>query len=337
MLTSHRIEVPRVSNEQRIAQGLGAMSLGLGAVSVMAPDAVCRAIGIAPTSDRTTLARAVGVREFGHAALLLGNRNPAPGAWSRVGGDLLDIGLMVIALGSPRVRRDRVTTVLLGLMAITAVDLAASIATSRASGNGPGKGNGGRVPDHAHRTGRPVRQSITVDRSPDEAYAYWRKLEQLPTFMEHLELVETRPDGTSHWKAKAPLGTSVEWDAEIVEDQPGQRIAWRSIEGSGIKNGGSVEFRPAPKDQGTEVVVEMSYEPPAGQLGAVVAKLLGEEPDIQVSDDLRRFKQLLELGEVVRSDATIVGRRGQRPAQPMQTEKAVEARAETAVTSGVTA
>jgi uncharacterized membrane protein len=329
-----------MSNEQRIAQGLGAMSLGLGAVSVVAPDAVCRAIGIAPTADRTTLARVVGVREFGHAALLLGNRDPAPGAWSRVGGDLLDIGLMVIALGSPRVRRDRVTTVILGLVAITAIDVAASVVTSRASSNGNGSysGNGtGRMPDQAHQTGRPVRQSITVDRSPDEAYAYWRKLEQLPTFMEHLESVESRPDGTSHWKAKAPLGTSVEWDAEIIEDQPGQRIAWRSIEGSGIKNGGSVEFRRAPKDQGTEVVVEMSYEPPAGQLGAVVAKLLGEEPDIQVSDDLRRFKQLLEVGEVVRSDATIVGRRGQRPAQPMETRQAVEARAETAITSGVTA
>ena len=329
-----------MSNEQRIGQGLGAMSLGLGAVSVLAPDAVCRAIGIAPTADRTTMARVVGVRELGHAALLLGNRNPAPGAWSRVGGDLLDIGLLVVALGSPRVRRDRLTTVLLGLMAITAVDVAASVVTSRASANGNGNGASdgtGRIPDQAHPTGRPVRQSITVDRSPAEAYAYWRKLEQLPTFMEHLESVEMRPDGTSHWKARAPLGTSVTWDAEIVEDQPGRRIAWRSIEGSGITNGGSVDFRPAPKDEGTEVIVEMSYEPPAGQLGAVVAKLLGEEPDIQVSDDLRRFKQLLEVGEVVRSDATIAGRRGQRPAQPMETRKAAEARAETAGTSGVSA
>ena len=322
-----------MSNEQRIAQGLGALSIGLGAASVLAPDAVCRAIGVAPNTDRTTVARVVGVREFGHAALLLAKRNPALGAWSRVGGDLLDIGVMVVALGSPRVRRDRVSTVLVGLVAITAVDLVASVVTSRAS-NGNGSGNG-HLPDQAHEKGRAVRQSITVDRTPDEAYAYWRNLDQLPTFMEHLESVETRPDGTSHWKAKAPLGTSAEWDAEIIEDRPGERLAWRSIEGSGITNGGSVEFRRAPRDQGTEVIVEMSYEPPAGKLGAVVAKLLGEEPDVQVSDDLRRFKQLLELGEVVRSDATIAGRRGQQPAQPMEAKKAVEARAETASTSGV--
>jgi uncharacterized membrane protein len=322
-----------MGNEERIAQGLGVMSLGLGAASILAPTAVCRMVGVDPNGDRVAIARVVGVREVGHAALLFGNRNPAAGAWSRVAGDVLDIGLIALAMGAPRVRRDRLSTVILGLIAITAVDLAASVMTTRSATNGTRRSISG-FEDQARPIGRPVRQSITVDRSPDEAYAFWRNLERLPTFMEHLESVEERADGRSHWKASAPLGQTVEWDAEIIEEVPGERLSWRSVEGSGIQNRGTVEFRMAPRDQGTEVVVEMAYEPPAGQLGAVVAKLLGEEPDVQVSDDLRRFKQLLEVGEVVRSDATITGRRGQRPAQPMQPDKAAEARVETAVTSG---
>jgi uncharacterized membrane protein len=222
---------------------------------------------------------------------------------------------------------------LLGLFALTGLDIALGIASSQ---RGAGRRGGtGRLADQAHEVGRPVRQSITVDRSPAEAYAFWRNLEQLPAFMEHLESVEERPDRRSHWKARGPMGMSIEWDAEIIEDRPGKRLAWRSIPGSGIRNRGSVEFRSAPRDQGTEVVVDLVYDPPAGPIGAVVAKLFGEEPEVQVSDDLRRFKQILEVGEVVRSDATITGRRGQRPALPMDEREAAEARAEAALTAGV--
>ena len=159
------------------------------------------------------------------------------------------------------------------------------------------------------------RSSITVNASPDTVYAAWRDFERLPTFMYHLESVSTTGDRRSHWVAKGPAGTTVEWDAEIVDDVSGQRITWRSVEGASVENAGAVRFRPAPAGQGTEVYVELSYSPPAGPLGAVVAKLFGEEPGQQMADDLRRFRQIVETGEVVRSDGSPLGNRTQNQAR----------------------
>ncbi len=155
------------------------------------------------------------------------------------------------------------------------------------------------------------RSSITVNAPPDAVYAVWRDFERLPTFMYHLESVAVTDDRRSHWVAKGPAGTNVEWDAEIVDDVPGQRITWRSMEGASVENSGSVRFRPAAAGRGTEMYVELWYSPPAGALGAAVAKLFGEEPGQQVGDDLRRFKQIVETGEVVRSDGSPLGSRTQ--------------------------
>jgi uncharacterized membrane protein len=113
---------------------------------------------------------------------------------------------------------------------------------------------------------------------------------------------------------RAPAGTEVEWDAELIDDQPHRLIAWRSLEGADIPNAGVVRFVPAPGNQGTEVHVELSYDPPGGRVGALFAKLFGEEPQQQVASDLRRLKQVLEAGEVIKSDSSIY--RGPHPAQP---------------------
>jgi uncharacterized membrane protein len=163
--------------------------------------------------------------------------------------------------------------------------------------------------------------AITVNASPEVVYARWRNLESLPTFMYHLESVTPTDGRRSHWVAKAPTGT-VEWDADITDDQPGRQIAWRSVEGSTVGNRGEVRFVPAPKGQGTEIHVKLSYDAPAGKAGSVVAKLFGEEPSQQVSDDLRRFKQLVETGEIARSDGSPRGTRTanmarRREAQPL--------------------
>jgi uncharacterized membrane protein len=168
-----------------------------------------------------------------------------------------------------------------------------------------------------------VRKSIIINRSPEELYQYWRDLENLPRFMQHLESVRVTGDGRSHWVAKAPAGTSVEWDAEITEDRPNERIAWRSLEGADVDNSGSVEFRPAPGNRGTIVRVEIEYNPPGGAIGALVAKLFGEEPGQQAQEDLRCFKQVMETGEVVLSDGTYRdnGLLTQRPAQPVSSEE----------------
>lgn len=141
-----------------------------------------------------------------------------------------------------------------------------------------------------------VERSITVDRPVEEVYRFWRDLENLPRFMEHLIDVRMLPSGFYRWVAKAPMGT-VEWDAEILEDQVPWLISWRSVEGSAIDNAGSVRFSQSAGGQGTEVRVELAYKPPAGAMGALVARLLGEEPSVQVRDDLERFKEIVESGE----------------------------------------
>ena len=145
----------------------------------------------------------------------------------------------------------------------------------------------------------------------------WRDFSNLPRFMSHLESVEVIDERRSHWRTKAPAGKSVEWDAEIVEDQPGEVLAWRSVQGSQIGNSGRVRFVDAPGDRGTEVHVDFEYQPPMGTLGVVFARLLGEEPEQQASDDLRRFKHIVETGRVPWSAATVGDRKlSQRPAQP---------------------
>ena len=172
--------------------------------------------------------------------------------------------------------------------------------------------------------------TTTVTRPPEEVYAFWQQLDRLPTFMAHLDEVRATDARRSHWKASAPFGRTVEWDAETTEDVPGERIAWRSLDGADVPNSGQVRFKPAPGGRGTEVYVLLSYEMPGGALGKAAAKYFGEEPSQQLDDDLRRFKQVLETGEVVRSDGAPRGKQAreefpQHPAQPLTDEELKEA------------
>lgn len=152
-----------------------------------------------------------------------------------------------------------------------------------------------------------VQRSVTINKSQAELYAFWRNFENLPQFMNHLEAVTTLDEKRSHWKAKAPLGTAVEWDAEVTGEIENERINWHSTEGSEIPNSGVVEFLPT-SNRGTEVRVTLAYEPPAGYLGSLVAKLFGEEPSQQVAEDLRRFKSLMETGLIMRTEGQPSGR-----------------------------
>ncbi|MBS1797640.1 MAG: SRPBCC family protein [Acidobacteria bacterium] len=155
-----------------------------------------------------------------------------------------------------------------------------------------------------------VQKAVTINKSPAELYRFWRNLENLPQFMNHLEAVAETDSKHSHWKAKAPLGQTVEWDAEITEEVPNELIAWRSTENSDIKNAGRVRFKPT-ANRGTEVVVHLTYEAPAGRLGALAAKIFGEEPSQQVSEDLRRFKSLMETGLIMKVEGQTSGRIGE--------------------------
>jgi len=148
-----------------------------------------------------------------------------------------------------------------------------------------------------------VSHTVTIDKPREELYRYWRNLQNLPRFMQHLESVEQRPDGRSHWCAKGPAGSRIEWDAEITEEIPNALIRWRSLPEADVANFGTVRFREAAGGRGTEVAVDLEYQPPAGALGSAIARVLGEEPQCQIEEDLRRLKQLMEAGEV----ATTVG------------------------------
>ncbi len=139
---------------------------------------------------------------------------------------------------------------------------------------------------------------MTIDKAPEELYRFWRNFENLPRFMQHLQSVTVMDSIHSHWVANAPAGTSVEWNAEIINDRPNQLIAWRSVGDSQIGNAGSVHFTPAPGNRGTEVKVVLEYDPPAGRIGSLIAKLFGEEPNQQVREDLRHFKEIMETGEI---------------------------------------
>jgi uncharacterized membrane protein len=143
-----------------------------------------------------------------------------------------------------------------------------------------------------------VIHSITINRPIGELFAFWRDVRNLPLVMSHLESVEVLSANRSHWRVKAPAGTVVEWDAEIVNEKPDALIAWQSCEGAAVANWGVVRFSPAPGNRGTEITVELEYEPIGGSTGVALAKLFGEEPSQQIQEDLRRFKQVMEAGEV---------------------------------------
>jgi uncharacterized membrane protein len=157
-----------------------------------------------------------------------------------------------------------------------------------------------------------VSKSITIERPVGEIYRFWRNLENLPRAMSHLESVREHPNGRSHWTAKGPAGSKVEWDAEVLVDRENEIISWRSIEGATVPNEGTVRFKDVGNGQRTEVKVSMTYHPPGGALGAAIAKLFGEEPSQQVEEDLRKLKKELE-GTGAQKNPAHLGQPARRP------------------------
>jgi uncharacterized membrane protein len=158
-----------------------------------------------------------------------------------------------------------------------------------------GRWNTGR--SLAGSRGIDVDQSVTIARPHDELYRFWRDFDNLPRFMEYLVDVRQLDARRSHWVARAPAGRTVEWDAEIINDEPDELIGWRTLEGSDVVSAGSVHFKPTSKGE-TIVRVRMQYEPPAGKIGAAIAWMFATEPSQSIREDLRRFKALMEAGEI---------------------------------------
>jgi uncharacterized membrane protein len=305
--TNGRELVSSKKNGEELARGLGWFSIGLGLAEVAAPSGIAKIVGVRGDSSNRLLIRLLGLREIAHGvAILSQNGKSAATVWSRVFGDAIDLACLGAAYASPNTDKARLTFATANVLTVTALDVICSQQLSLAKPAGD-----------EERSNR-LNKSIIINSSPEELYQYWRDFENLPRFMHHLESVKVTGDGRSHWVATAPAGTTVEWDAEITEDRPNELIAWQSLEGADVYNRGSVRFERAPGNRGTIVRVEIDYDPPGGKLGAAVAKLFGEDPEQQVNSDLRRFKQVIETGEVVVSDATLrgTGATEQRPAQP---------------------
>ena len=147
-----------------------------------------------------------------------------------------------------------------------------------------------------------IRRSIEISRPPNELYKFWRSLDNLPRIMSHLESVQVVNNRFSHWVVKTITGLpTIEWDAEIINDVENERIGWRSLNDADVDHAGSVEFEPIGDGRSTRVTVTMQYAPIGGRLGTAVAKLLGEDPDLKIADDLQRFKESMEAGKTVTS------------------------------------
>lgn len=293
--------------------GLGVFSLALGAAQLTTPRLVGQSIGVGDGEWQRLLLRIVGARELASGFGILGRRRPAGWLWSRVVGDAFDLALLAAGMRAGGAKRGRIGLTMGAVAGIAGADL---VESTRLSQLPPPRFEDGAVV---------VTRSITVKKPRQEVYSFWRDFENFPRFMEHVESVRSGADGRSFWQVKGPAGASVEWDAELVRDVPGEELSWRSVRGR-VANSGTVRFRAAPGERGTEVHVELRYEAPAGSFGATVAKLLGREPESQAWDDLRRFKQVVETGEVVRSEGAPEGgalwrQLLQRPAQPVRGEE----------------
>lgn len=304
---------------ETLADALGWFSIGLGLAQVVAPDGVARMIGAKPDEGTTRLMRAFGLRELSAGIGILSHRKTDTWVRARVAGDAMDLAMLGRTLMSNDTDRAKTVAATVAVLGVTALDLLAAEKLRSTQHDGDMRhGADGlarrRMEGGASDNREHVCRTVTIRRPRADVYSFWRNFENLPRFMRHLEAVHVIDDRRSHWVASGPAGRDIEWNAEITVDRPNELIAWRSLSGADVANDGVVRFVDAPGDRGTEVHVDFAYSPPGGHISAMVAKLFGEEPGIQTRDDLFVFKQVMETGVVVESDASRF--KGMHAAQP---------------------
>jgi uncharacterized membrane protein len=281
-----------------LARALGWFSVALGTAEFIAPAALARLIG-APTDPKiVALVRAMGAREVGHGIAIFTRPGNAGPVWSRVAGDGADLAFLGAAHGSEQADRRRLMVATAAVAGVTVLDvICAQRLTLRAA-------------SRQRSTPTRVLEAITVNRPIEQVFGFWRHLENLPRFMRYVESVEQLGDGKSRWRAIGPGGVKVEWLAETVSERDNDLIAWRSLPDARVQTSGTVRFTRAPGARGTEVHVDMTFQPPAGSLGKTIAWLTSRDPARQLHEDLQRFKQLLETGEIAVSEGAGLWRPG---------------------------
>jgi uncharacterized membrane protein len=267
---------PRNAQADRIARGLGWLSIGVSVVRIFAPRAISRIVGL-PVTPTLTRLRGVGELASGFAILTQPQQRPS-GLNMRIAGDALDLALLALAAALSKSRRPRLSVSMAAIAGIAALDVYCSRKLIEQ-----------RKPPPRH-----IHAAITVKRPAHELYGFWRNLQNLPAVMPHLSAVDVLDDHHSRWAARGPNGRAIEWESEIIDDRPGECLAWRSLEHSHVYNAGSVQFAPLPGNQGTLVSVELLYDPPAGTFGSSLAKLVGKGAHNEIRADLAHFKSLME-------------------------------------------
>ena len=272
-------------------RGLGWFSIGLGLTQVMMPGTVSKLIGL---KNHRGLMRVLGFREIASGLGIVSQRSPAMPLWARVGGDVMELALLSGALTSTRSKRGRIAVATAAVAGVTALD----IYYSRRMSNG-------------NTTAQPALiKSITINRSAEDLYRMWRNFQNLPRFMKHLESVEVLSENLSRWTAKVAGGKTVQWESEILLDRPNEEIVWQTLEGSDIDHSGSVRFEQAPGRRGCRVILQMEHNKARGKVGSTIARVLSKVPEQFLQEDLRRFKQLMETGEVATTEGQPSGKRG---------------------------
>jgi uncharacterized membrane protein len=265
----------RHEEPEHLARGLGWFSIAAGLVQVLAPRAVGRLTGVPMPPALVMLC---GLRELACGFGILTQRKPLPWVNARIAGDALDLAGFAAAVAFPGVGRKRLVATSAAVAGITALDIYCARELGERERHAP----------------LYVSTSVIVERPAEALYRYWRDLENLPRIMPHLQSVQVLGENFSHWIAHAPWGGRVEWDAELIDDVPAQRLAWRTIDDSEVFNAGSVRFTPLADGAYTEVTVELLYVPPAGAVGAAVARLFGKDAGQDMFADLAEFKRIIE-------------------------------------------
>lgn len=293
MVTEQRV------SPQQLANGLGWFSIGLGLAEIATPNLVAKLIGVTNNQKTRKVLRFYGARELAAGVGILSQDNPSGWLWARVAGDVVDVSSLCKAMTENGNDRGKGIATAAAIVGVTLADVYCANQLSNGSGNSEDRAS----------ASKPIAASIIIARNQSEVYDFWRDFRRLPQLFDRLDSVQTFGDRQSHWKLKVLMGQSLEWDAEITDDQPNSRIAWRSLSTS-VPHSGQVRFEPATGNRGTTVRVEIRSE----GLGTTLGKLFGIVPEQQVKIAVHNLKQLLETGEVAKSDASI--HRGMHAAYP---------------------
>ena len=284
----------------RVAKALGWFSLGLGMTELLSGKNLDRYLG---TGGHEGTLRLFGLREIAAGAIILAQKEPsATSVWSRVGGDVMDLLFLGKALEEQRSRtkRERLEVATATVLAVTALDVLCAWQLGRGSSK----------EDKTSEDATRVETSVTLNGTPEELYGLWRDPRTLPQVMGHFADVTVQTDGRARWAVNGPVKTRLEWETQIVQEEPGQLLRWYSIRGAKVPNGGSIRFAPATGGRGTVATLEIDFDPPGGTFGKGAAKVLGIVPQVLATKALRRFKALAEAGEIPTLQDNVSARTG---------------------------